>query len=51
MQSQETTTTRAFARINASDVTELTKDQDNRGLFLTINTDDRPEPEFPGGLG
>lgn len=51
MQSQEPTTIRAFARVNAADVTEITKNQDDKGLFLTVTTDDRPEPEFPGGLG
>ncbi|MDF3983339.1 hypothetical protein P3W24_13590 [Luteibacter sp. PPL201] len=43
--SNESITTRAFARINASDVTEVTKDKDDKGLFLTIDTTDRPEPE------
>ncbi len=39
-------TTRAFARINAFEVTPLQED-DKSGLFLTVFTDpDQPEPEF-----
>ena len=39
------TKTRAFARLNATEVTS-TPDDEKGGLFLTVFTDpDRPEPE------